>query len=135
MRTTICGGDVGRHHLLNPRWYSPPPEGFMPISDLSIPPIENAAAPISPEERLLTLDVLRGLALLGVLVANVWFWFSGLFLRMAEFRPELERLTPDSAAFHLISVFVSGKAMAIFSFLFGVGLAVQAMRAERRGAD
>ncbi|MFL5385469.1 MAG: DUF418 domain-containing protein [Longimicrobiaceae bacterium] len=93
------------------------------------------ARPVSAEERLPTLDVLRGMALLGVLVANVWFWFSGLFLRIAEFRPELSRPTLDSAAYHLVSVFVSGRAISVFSFLFGVGLAVQALRAEARGAD
>jgi uncharacterized protein len=93
------------------------------------------AAPVGAGERVPTLDVLRGMALLGVLVANVWLWFSGLFLRMTEFRPELTRLTPDSAAYHLVSVLVSGRAMSVFSFLFGVGLAVQMRRAEARGAD
>jgi uncharacterized protein len=65
----------------------------------------------------------------------VWLWFSGLFLRMAEFRPELSRLTPDSTAYHLIAVLDGGKAVSVFSFLFGVGLAVQARRAEARGAE
>ena len=99
------------------------------------PPPASLPAPVGAAERLPALDVLRGMALLGVLVANVWFWFSGLFLRMAEFRPQLTRLTPDSAAHHLISVLVSGKAIAVFSFLFGVGLAVQMARATARGTD
>ena len=102
----------------------PPPATVLP-----------AAAPIDAAERLLTLDVLRGMALLGVLVANVWLWFSGLFLRMADFRPQLTTLTTDSAAYHLISVLVSGRAISVFSFLFGVGLAVQMLRAEARGTD
>jgi uncharacterized protein len=97
--------------------------------------LPSTAAPVSAGERLPTLDVLRGMALLGVLIANVWFWFSGLYLRIAEFRPELRRLTPDSAAYHLIAIVVSGRAMAVFSFLFGVGLAVQALRADARGGD
>src|SRR5687767_4552776 len=99
------------------------------------PAIPSRAAPVSAEERLPTLDVLRGMALLGVLVANVWLWFSGLYLRMAEFRPQLVRLTPDTAVHHLISVLVSGKSIAIFSFLFGVGLAMQVLRAEAAGED
>ena len=94
-----------------------------------------AAGPVTAEERLPTLDVLRGIALLGVLAANVWFWFSGLYLRIADFRPELSRLTPDSATHHLLAVFVSGKAISTFSFLFGVGLAIQMSRAEARGED
>jgi len=95
----------------------------------------SAAGPVAAGERLLTLDVLRGIALLGVLVANVWTWFSGLYLRFGELRPRLTSLTADAAAHHLVSVLVSGKAFAVFSFLFGVGLAVQAIRAESRGAD
>src|SRR5215218_3912894 len=108
---------------------APPPATV--LRDAVVP----AAAPVAAGERVPTLDVLRGMALLGVLVANVWFWFSGLFLRMAEFRPELTRLTADSAAYHLVSVLVSGRAISVFSFLFGVGLAVQAQRAEARGAQ
>lgn len=97
--------------------------------------VRSPAAPVSTRERLLTLDVLRGMALLGVLVANVWFWFSGLYLRMAEFRPQLSHLTLDTATYHLISVLVSGKSIAIFSFLFGVGLAMQVLRAAAAGED
>jgi uncharacterized protein len=93
------------------------------------------AEPVRAEERVLAMDVLRGMALLGVLIANVWFWFSGLFLRIAEFRPELARLTPDSVSYHLVSVLVSGKAISVFSFLFGMGLAMQMLRARARGAD
>jgi uncharacterized protein len=107
----------------------------MGAADLLSESPASTAAPVAAGERLLTLDVLRGIALLGVLVANVWYWFSGLYLRFAELRPRLTSLTPDAAAHHLVSVLVSGKAFAIFSFLFGVGLAVQAMRAETRGAD
>jgi uncharacterized protein len=105
----------------------------MHLADPSAAP--SLSAPVSAHERLLTLDVLRGMALLGVLVANVWYWFSGLYLRMAEFRPQLARLTPETATHHLISVLVSGKSIAIFSFLFGVGLAMQMLRAEADGAD
>ena len=36
--------------------------------------------PVSSEERILTLDVLRGLALLGVIISNMR-WFSGLVFR------------------------------------------------------
>ena len=93
------------------------------------------AGPVAAEERLLALDVLRGLALLGVLVANVWYWFSGLYLRFAELRPVLRRPTLDAATYHLIDVLVSGKAIAIFSFLFGVGFSLQAARVESRGGD
>lgn len=94
-----------------------------------------ASGPVAPAERLLTLDVLRGMALLGVLVANACFWFSGLFLRWTTFRLELTRPTLDSAAFHLVTVLVNGRAIAVLTFLFGVGFAMQMQRAQARGAD
>jgi uncharacterized protein len=102
----------------------------MPLADPS-----PATGPVAPAERLLTLDVLRGMALLGVLVANACFWFSGMFLRWTTFRLELVRPTLDSAAFHLVTVLVNGRAIAMLTFLFGVGFAMQMQRAEARGAD
>jgi uncharacterized protein len=93
----------------------------------------SAAGPVVVGERLLTLDVLRGIALLGVVVANAWYWFSGLFVRMSEFGSRLRTLTPDGVAYQLVTLLVNGKSIAVFSFLFGMGLAIQAARAERRG--
>lgn len=77
--------------------------------------------------------MLRGIALLGVLVANVWLWFSGAGFRLPALRAELAPLTPDWLAFHAVAVLVSGKAISTFSFLFGAGFAVQALRARERG--
>ncbi|HEX8691644.1 MAG TPA: hypothetical protein VF746_04440 [Longimicrobium sp.] len=104
-----------------------------PPLSTTLPPAGAGAAPVRPDERLLALDVLRGIALLGVLLANVWLWFSGLWFHAADFRPELARATLDSAVVHFVAVFVSGKAISTFSFLFGLGFAVQALRAEARG--
>lgn len=92
-----------------------------------------AAGPVAAGERLVTLDVLRGIALLGVVVANAWYWFSGLFVRMPELGPRLKTLTSDGVTYQLVTLLVNGKAIAVFSFLFGMGLAIQAARAERRG--
>ena len=46
-------------------------------------------APVSERERIVTLDVLRGIALLGVVIANVWLWFSGLAFRFPDYREQL----------------------------------------------
>ncbi|HEX2081840.1 MAG TPA: DUF418 domain-containing protein, partial [Longimicrobium sp.] len=40
--------------------------------------------------------------------------------------------TLDSAVFHIVTIFVNGKAIAVLSFLFGLGFAVQVRRAEGR---
>ena len=88
--------------------------------------------PVSSEERILTLDVLRGLALLGVIISNMR-WFSGLVFRFPAYRQNLQEFSLDSVAFHAVGIFVTGKAIATLSFLFGLGFSVQLLRAEQRG--
>ena len=89
--------------------------------------------PVPAPERILTLDVLRGLALLGVLIANIWLWFSGVVFMFPGLQLRLREVSADSIVFHIIGIFISGKALSTFSFLFGLGFAVQMMRAEARG--
>src|SRR5262245_34866753 len=96
-------------------------------------PTPGALAPVTDTERITTLDVLRGIALLGVVIANVWLWFSGIAFRFPGYRHELLRLSLDSVVFFAIAILVSGKAISTFSFLFGHGFAIQMMRAEARG--
>src|SRR5215216_712604 len=89
--------------------------------------------PTASSERIVTLDILRGIALFGVLAANIWLWFSGIQFLFPAALSELRRLSPDSIAFFMIGIFISGKAIRTFSFLFGLGFALQMMRAEARG--
>jgi uncharacterized protein len=90
--------------------------------------------PIAPSERILTIDVLRGIALFGVLTANIWLWFSGAIYLFPGLVSELRQASLDSIAFYFVGIFISGKAITTFSFLFGLGFAVQMTRAESRGA-
>ena len=79
-------------------------------------------APIDADERLHTLDVLRGLALAGMILVH--------------FHQRLE--TPVTGVEDLIGwfvwIFVEQKAWGTFAFLFGVGFAVLLRRLEARGA-
>ncbi|MDQ4122091.1 MAG: DUF418 domain-containing protein [Acidobacteriota bacterium] len=91
---------------------------------------ERQIAPISSQERIEILDVLRGLAIGGILVGNMQ-WFSGY-----GFMPEtLAAQSPfaDRLTHFLVHFFVEGKFYSIFSFLFGFGFALQISRAEERG--
>jgi uncharacterized protein len=90
--------------------------------------------PTAARERIVTLDILRGIALLGVVIANVWLWFSGAWFRFPEFHAQVRVFSLDAVVFNGIALFVSGKAITTFSFLFGLGFAIQMMRAEERGA-
>jgi uncharacterized protein len=87
-------------------------------------------APVAPAERVDTIDILRGLALFGILAANIR-GFAGpaaAYLVPERFWPALH----DRLGQALIDTFVQGKFLAIFAFLFGVGFAVQFERAQGR---
>src|SRR4030095_6613823 len=87
-------------------------------------------APISLPERIEVLDVLRGLAVCGILIGNMQ-WFSGYGMMP----PALEAQMPmvDHVVKFLVHFVVEGKFYSIFSFLFGFGFALQIARAEERG--
>jgi uncharacterized protein len=89
--------------------------------------------PISSRERIQLIDVLRGFALFGVLLANM-AWLSGEEVVLTEARAaSLPTAAIDHFAKYLINFFVDDKANTIFAFLFGLGFAVQLIRAEERG--
>jgi uncharacterized protein len=89
------------------------------------------ALPVQPEERIQSLDALRGFALFGVLLIN-----------MLSFTGPLERLfiQPWTSTAHpvltgLVIFLVQGKFYCLFSFLFGLGFSLQLSRLEARGID
>jgi uncharacterized protein len=89
---------------------------------------ELTAAPQA--QRVETIDALRGLALLGVLVVNLVTEF-----RVSIFEQFVGAAPPTSAfdrfAAGLIALAAEGKAICLFSLLFGVGLAMQLDRLSR----
>jgi uncharacterized protein len=89
-------------------------------------------APVRLGERLEILDILRGIAIFGILLVNMEFFFSPIYLAISGEQWWPGRL--DRVAAALITFFAQGKFYALFSFLFGIGLAIQLERAEARGA-
>lgn len=90
----------------------------------------NSSSPTLPYERIEILDVLRGIAIFGILIGNLQ-WFSGY-----GFMPSsLVKASPaiDQAIRFLVHFFVEGKFYSVFSFLFGVGFAIQISKADERG--
>jgi uncharacterized protein len=87
-------------------------------------PREVPANPVSPSERIDAIDVLRGLALFGVLAINIVTVF-----RVSIFAQFLPNTAPagalDRAVQAVLTLAVDFKALALFSLLFGVGLAIQ----------
>ncbi len=88
--------------------------------------------PVSLSERIEFIDVLRGMALFGIIAANMRAFFAPL-----DAYGQTTVLYPghaDLIAQGFINIFIQGKFISIFSFLFGLGFAMQMSRAEARGA-
>jgi uncharacterized protein len=83
---------------------------------------------VESRERIVVLDVLRGLALCGVLIGNLHWIFSGRL-----WSPDPAPGALDGAAHWFVLVVVQSKAQTLLTFLFGLGFAVQLLRAEDRG--
>ncbi|MFF4365367.1 DUF418 domain-containing protein [Streptomyces sp. NPDC001594] len=96
------------------------------------------AAPGVTATRLPLLDVLRGAAILGTLMTNVWI-FASRGSEWSVLRGSMQLPDPladPSAATVAEAVFrflADGKFLSLLTVLFGVGLAIQYDSAARRG--
>lgn len=88
-------------------------------------------APVDGAERLQALDVLRGFALLGILLMNIEGMAGPLMASMTGLDPALSGA--DRWVDGAIYLLVQGKFFPLFSLLFGMGFAVMMMRAEASG--
>src|SRR5262245_980657 len=95
----------------------------------------DGAAPPRPTgsaERIDAIDVLRGIALLGVVAMNVVTEFRvSIFERFLFPKPALSPI--DGIVETILMLFVDLKAFALFSLLSGVGLAIQFERLGKSG--
>jgi uncharacterized protein len=91
---------------------------------------ENVAMPTQPDERVEIIDILRGFALFGILLVNMMYFAWPVYTEVIGV-PWTQPL--DHAAHWFVSFFAQGKFFTLFSFLFGLGLAVQMQRAEAKG--
>jgi uncharacterized protein len=89
--------------------------------------------PTSGAERHEILDVLRGFALYGVLLANLVWLTTDMVLSDARLS-QLPTATVDPIARAFVAFFIDGKFYTLFAFLFGLGFALQMHRAEAHGA-
>ena len=76
--------------------------------------VEGGSGPVEPTERVTVLDVVRGFALFGIILVN---WMG-----------------PPPAIMNGVNIILfANKFYPIFSFLFGLGFAIQLMRAREAG--
>jgi uncharacterized protein len=93
---------------------------------------QSTLAATDPDARQESLDALRGLALFGVLMVNLQTEFRvSLFTFYSVFHTHPGRI--NFATDQAIRFFLESKAFAIFSLLFGAGLAMFFERARRHG--
>lgn len=83
---------------------------------------------VTQKERIIALDIIRGLALFGILFINV-----GAYQLIIEGAPMPDMSGINGVIDSLINIFIEKKFFSIFSFLFGVGFYIFATRAEARG--
>lgn len=89
--------------------------------------------PVGTKERVATLDMLRGVSLLGILLVNMF----GFYLPM----PHIADLgswfneVQDIILQQLLDIYVQSSFYPLFSMLFGYGLAMQYIKAKETGAD
>jgi uncharacterized protein len=81
---------------------------------------------VAPKSRIVEIDMVRGFALFGVLLVNMY----GFGADSIAWDSPVDRL-----AFAFMRVFCEAKSWTLFSILFGFGFALQLLSAEKRGVS
>ena len=90
-------------------------------------------APVSSRQRLETLDVLRGFALLGILAMNIRGMSAPMSAYMYPYAL-FDYAGPSRLAYMFTNVFFDLKMMGLFSMLFGAGVLLYADKRTETGA-
>jgi uncharacterized protein len=101
-------------------------------------PVQPQFAPVAREERINSLDVLRGTALMGILIMNITDFamsYVNYLIPLGSWLPVFTgpHAKVNTALWMLRWILAEGKMRAIFSMLFGAGAVLLTDRAERRG--
>ena len=91
------------------------------------------AGPVTSVERFVSIDILRGVAILGILVMNIYAFAMPFVaymnpLAMGGTEPH------NIGTWFFTHFFFDQKFLSIFAMLFGAGLVLMTGRAEKRGA-
>ncbi|MBI3279800.1 MAG: DUF418 domain-containing protein [Acidobacteria bacterium] len=111
-----------------PEAVSAPLELLQPASPAAAVP-----APVTATERISSIDVLRGVALLGILLMNILTW---ALPEAAYWNPRVAggHTGINLAAWYTQYVLFDGKMRAIFSLVFGASVFLLISRLEQQGA-
>jgi len=87
--------------------------------------VARSPGPVDPRRRIEAVDIVRGFALFGVLLVNM-FNFGAYSIVWND--------PGDELAFSVMRLFFETKSWRLFSFLFGFGFALQLIRAREGGS-
>lgn len=88
------------------------------------------STPTTSKQRIDTLDILRGISLLGILLVNMFAFSTPLpYIDLKTFFST----SIDKEYQKILDIFVQGSFYPLFSMLFGYGLAMQYAKATRLG--
>ena len=110
-----------------------PAESAASIATETLSAPEPTPRPVTQRERIPTIDVVRGVALMGILLMNIAS-FSGPWEMYINPLMVGNHRTSNLFAWTLRWILFEGKMRAAFSMLFGAGVILLTERAERRGA-
>ena len=89
------------------------------------------AEPVQVQERIEILDIIRGFALLGILIANMAV-FNSPAAYLEVLGKNMWTGFWDTTASSFINLLIQGKFYTMFSFLFGLGFAIFFERAKAK---
>lgn len=104
-----------------------------PIRESPVKPATPSLQPLAGGDRIEVIDILRGVALLGILLMNMEALSGPLDLAFTGIDPHWTGL--DYGVDAAVYVLVQGKFFTLFSLLFGAGFAIMAQRAEAARRD
>ncbi len=96
--------------------------------------MQTLKTPVQQQERAQILDVLRGIAILGIFLNNI-FGFTGYGFLTPEVKHAFSTYGADSIISFLQHTFIEGKFYSLFSLLFGIGFSIIFMRNEQKGVN
>ncbi len=102
------------------------------LADGNSIPAGEKATPTTQAERIVAIDVLRGFALLGILIMNIRM-FASVFASYGNPTVSVDGTGNHRWVWLAGHLFADLKMMAIFSMLFGAGVVLMATRQREKG--
>ena len=102
------------------------------LTDTIVQPHPPLIGPVTGQERFASMDVIRGAALFGILLMNIFGFGYGI--GGTEYIDPATRVGADYWTWFVMIFALEGTQRTLFSLLFGAGVIILTSRMEERGA-